>query len=149
MPHTRRLFIIIVGCGRLGSYIASRASGDGHSVVVIDTEESAFKGLSSEFSGFKIEADATEFETLRQAKVEKADMVIATTREDNVNVMVAQVARHLFNVPHVIARVFEPKQEKVYRELNIETISPVVVAGDLFLKSIEKIAFGEEEKSVK
>lgn len=144
MPTTRKLFIIVAGCGRLGSYIANRSSGDGHSVVVIDIDQSAFKGLSSEFSGFKMEGDATEFATLKQAKVEKADMVIATTQEDNVNVMVAQIARHLFHVSHVIARVFEPKRERVYRELDIETISPVVVAGDLFLEFIDKKATREK-----
>jgi len=149
MEPTRKLFIIIAGCGRLGSYIANRASGDGHSVVVIDSSQSAFKGLSSEFSGFKMEGDATELAILKQAKVEKADMVIATTHDDNVNVMVAQVARHIFNIPDVIARVFEPKRERVYRELDIETISPVVVAGDLFLESIEEIAAGERKESRK
>ena len=146
MPSTRKLFIIIAGCGRLGSYIANKASGDGHSVVVIDSNQAAFKGLSSEFSGFKMEGDATEFATLKQAKVEKADMVIATTHDDNVNVMVAQVARQLLHVPHVIARVFEPKRERVYRELDIKTISPVVVAGDLFLEFIDETVTVEKKR---
>jgi len=129
MPAARKLFVIVVGCGRMGSYIANRLSLDGHSVVVIDVKESAFKGLSAEFSGFKMEGDATEFETLKQAKVEKADLVIATTHQDNVNVMVAQVARHVLHVPKVIARVFEPKRERVYRELDIEIISSRAARG--------------------
>ncbi len=145
MFSRRKLFIVIAGCGRMGSYIANRLSGDGHSVVVIDTDESSFKGLNSEFSGFKMEGDATEFATLKLAKVEKADIVIATTHEDNVNVMVAQVSKKLFHVPHVIARVFEPRREKVYRELDIESISPIVVAGDLFLESVRKVASREKE----
>ena len=149
MAAGRKLFIIVVGCGRMGSYIANRLSHDGHGVVVIDVAESAFGGLSAEFSGFKMEGDATEFETLKQAKVEKADLVIATTHHDNVNVMVAQVARHVLRVPNVIARVFEPKRERVYRELGIEIISPVVVAGDLFLKSVRAIAAGEKGESAK
>jgi trk system potassium uptake protein TrkA len=132
----RRLFIIIVGCGRLGSYLANRLSRAGHSVVVIDIKESAFDALSAEYSGFRMEGDATEFGLLKKAKADKADLFIATTGEDNVNLMVAQVAKRLFSVPRVMARVFQPKREEVYHVLGIETVCPTSIAGEVFLESI-------------
>ena len=136
MQSDQRLFIIIVGCGRLGLYLANRLSRDGHSVVVIDINESAFDNLSAEYSGFRVEGDATEFAVLEQAKIDEADIVITTTREDNINLMVAQAAKKIFRVPRVIARVFEPKREEIYRDLGIETICPISIAGDILLKSL-------------
>ena len=132
----RSLYIIIVGCGRLGSYLANNLSGSGHSVVVIDKEETAFDSLSSAYSGFRITGDATEFDVLKQIKMDKADLVIATTQEDNLNLMIAQIAKNLFNVPKVMARVLDPNREKIYRDFDIETICPTTYAGDLFLESI-------------
>ena len=130
------LFIVIVGCGRLGSHLANRLSRAGHGVVVIDMDERAFGNLSPEYSGFCVEGNATELAVLRQAKVDQGDMVIATTRDDNVNLMVAQVARTVFSVPRVLARVFEPARKSIYHRLGIESICPTSVAGELFLESI-------------
>jgi len=130
------LFIVIVGCGRLGSHLANQLSRAGHGVVVVDADEHAFSGLSPEYSGFCVEGDATEHAVLKQAKVDKADMVIATARNDNVNLMVAQMARTVFAVPRVLARVFEPARKPIYRRLGIESICPTSVAADLFLESI-------------
>jgi trk system potassium uptake protein TrkA len=135
-----KLYIVIVGCGRLGGYMAGRLSHTGHSVVVIDTAPDALDALPTEYSGFRIEGDATEYALLKEAKTDKADLVIATTREDNVNLMVAQVARRVFKVPRVMARVFDPRREEVYRLLGVETFSPTVVAGELMLKAIAEPA---------
>ncbi|MBN2620155.1 TrkA family potassium uptake protein [candidate division WOR-3 bacterium] len=131
-----KLFIIIVGCGRLGSYLANKLSGDGHSLVVIDVREQSFDVLSTEYSGFRIAGDATEIAVLKEAKADTADLLIAATREDNVNLMVSQVAQKIFHVPKVMARVFEPKRESVYRTLGIEIFSPTSLVGDFFLESL-------------
>ncbi|MBN2310007.1 MAG: TrkA family potassium uptake protein [Candidatus Hydrogenedentes bacterium] len=126
-------YIVVVGCGRLGAYLANQLSQRGHSVVVIDVDRRSFRHLSAAFSGFKIEADGTEVAALRQAKAEKADLLLATTRRDNVNLMVAQVAKQALGVPRVIARVFDPEREESYRGLGVETVCSTVVAGDTFL----------------
>lgn len=136
MAAKQSLYVIIVGCGRLGSYLANNLSRSGHSVVVIDNNDSAFAHLSGAFSGFQIVGDAAEFSVLKQAKIDRADALIASTREDNLNIMIAQIAKNFFNVPKVMARVFDPRREKIYRELGIETISPTSIAGDLFLESL-------------
>lgn len=130
-------YVVIVGCGRLGSLLAGLLSEVGSSVVVIDIEESAFDLLTAGFSGFRIVGDAVEIEVLRAAKTHKADCLLATTEEDNVNLMVAQVARKVFNVPKVLARVFDPRREGVYREFDIETVSPTKLMAAAFLASLE------------
>lgn len=138
MSPQQSLFIVVVGCGRLGSYIVDRLSFYGHYLVVIDINASAFDVLSSQFSGFQIEGDATEYAVLKRAKLENADLVIATTERDNVNLMVAQIAKKIFKVPQVMARVFDPKRAQVYRDFGIEGICPITIAGDAFLSSYLK-----------
>jgi len=129
-------YIVIVGCGRLGSHLANQLSREGHSVVVIDTDEATFNDLSPDFSGFRVEGDAVHMAVLKEAKLKMADVLIATTHEDNVNLMVAQVARKVFGVPNVLARVFDPKREEVYARLGIETICPTSVAAEIFLRAV-------------
>jgi trk system potassium uptake protein TrkA len=135
-------YIIIVGCGRLGSYLANRLSHDGNSVVVIDKDETTFNNLSHDFSGFRIGGDTTQLAVLNEAKLKNADILIATTHDDNVNLMVAQIARNIFKVPQVLARVFDSRREKVYAQLGIETICPTSVAAGMFLDAVSNGATG-------
>lgn len=128
--------IVIVGCGRLGSLTANRLSAKGHNLIVIDNNPDSFDNLSAEFSGFRIEGDATEFEILNKAKTSQADIFIASTSDDNINLMVAQVARKICNVPHVVARVFDPKKEATFKEMGVETICPTYIAGEVLLDII-------------
>lgn len=130
-------YIVVVGCGRLGSLLASRLSGEGNSVVVIDRSESTFGDLSGEFSGFQIEGDATELATLEAAKVGQANCLLAVTNKDNINIMVAQIAKTMFNVPTVLARVFDPKREELYGEFGIQTISPNQLSADRFFQTLK------------
>ncbi|MGB3788593.1 MAG: TrkA family potassium uptake protein [Phormidesmis sp.] len=132
----RSQYIVIVGCGRLGALLAGQLSSQGHSVVVIDQQEKTFNNLSSEFSGFNVVGDAAELATLRQAKVDKADCLLAVTSEDNINLMVAQIARTVFEIPTVLARVFDPAREAIYQELEIDTISPTQLSADRFLQTL-------------
>lgn len=139
-------YIVIAGCGRLGSLLAGDLSRQGHSIVVIDRDERKFAGLGIEFSGFTIAGDAVELEVLQRAKVNHADCFLATTNHDNVNLMVAQVARVVFQVPVVIARIFDPAREAVYRELGVATISPTKLSADAFLRSIQTNGKGEVQR---
>ncbi|MGF7059010.1 potassium channel family protein [Brassicibacter mesophilus] len=121
-------YIVIIGCGRLGSHLASLLSKERKSVVVIDKDQHSFHRLSDDFSGFTIEADALEEETLLEAKIDKADVVVTTTNDDNTNIMIAQIAKTIYNVPKVIARLFEPSRQRVYEELDIQTICPTILS---------------------
>jgi trk system potassium uptake protein TrkA len=131
-------YIIIVGCGRLGSILANQLSRQGSNVVVVDRDEAAFKNLSTEFSGFRVTGDAAELAVLHRAGIERADCLLATTRHDNVNLMVAQVARAVFRVAKVIARVFDPSREEVYGQFGIETICPTLLSADTFLAALRQ-----------
>ena len=130
-------YVVIVGCGRLGSTLANRLSSQGSSVVVIDQDDAAFAHLSAGFSGFLITGDATELDNLRRAKIDRADCLLAVTRHDNVNLMVAQVAKSVFQVSKVIARVFDPSREEVYRQFEIETICPTILSTSAFLDALQ------------
>ena len=129
-------YVIVVGCGRLGSLLANRLSSLGSSVVVIDRKESAFENLSTEFSGFRVTGDAAELAVLHQARIDKAQCLLAITSYDNVNLMVAQVAQAVFSVPQVMARVNDPSREAVYREFGIETICPTNLTAAAFLGAL-------------
>lgn len=147
MKRNKSLYIIIVGCGRLGAYLANQFSHAGHSVVMIDDDPESFEKLSFHYSGFKIEGDATEVQILKQAKIESADLLLATTEHDNINLMVAQVAKKIFSVPRVMARVYIPDRETIYRDLGIETICPTTIIGDLMVDMyLEGDAEGNENE---
>jgi trk system potassium uptake protein len=128
--------IVVVGCGRLGSHIADRLSRAGHEVIAIDNDGSAFDRLSPSFSGFRVTGDATEIAVLREARVQGADALLATTRDDNVNLMVTQVARHVLGVPFAAARVFEPSREATYKALGVETVCPTMLAAGVLLDRV-------------
>ena len=137
----KELYIIIVGCGRLGSYLANNLSRRGNAVVVIDRDERAFNQLSSEYSGFRVVGDASELTVLTQAKMNQANLVVSVTPDENINLMVTQVAQKRFNVSRVLARTYSPEREKIYAGLGVETICTTSVIADLFLQHITR---GEE-----
>lgn len=136
MSEAKQLYVVIVGCGRLGSYLAERLSQERQRVMVIDTDTAAFDRLSLEYSGFELEGDASELAVLMEAKVDEADVLIATTHRQNINLLVGQIAKKLLGVPRVIARVAGIQREEVYRDLGIDTICAVSMLGDAILGDI-------------
>lgn len=128
-------YTIIVGCGRLGANLANALSDAQGNVLIMDLHKDSFRKLSPSFGGLTVTADATDLDALQEAGMEKADTVIVVTNNDNVNVMVAQLARELFKVREVIARLYDPERECVYREFGIQTVCPAVLS----MKEIEKI----------
>lgn len=132
-------YIIIVGCGRLGSKIASNLSNQGHSVVILDRDEKSFDHLTQEFTGFTIVGNATELESLKKAKISKATMVLAFTNKDNINYMVSQVAKEVFNIPHVIARIYDPDNVQLFNQIDVKTIIPMNLAEIALNKTFNEI----------
>lgn len=121
-------YIIVVGCGRLGANLASKLSDNEKSVLIIDKDQSSFRKLSPSFSGIILTGDATEVSILREADIEKATAVITVTNRDNTNIMVAQMAKELFKIEQVVARLYDPDRKHVYQEFGIDTICPAVLA---------------------
>ncbi|WP_334103255.1 TrkA family potassium uptake protein [Mesotoga prima] len=136
MKNRSRSYIIIVGCGALGSSVAGKLSASGANVVVVDKNREAFKKLPPEFSGFTVMTEVIGKNALIDSKIEQADILIATTDDDNTNIMIAQIAKRVYHVPKVVARIFEPSRMRVYEDLDIETISPTVLAASVVSDNI-------------
>ncbi|WP_027340654.1 potassium channel family protein [Halonatronum saccharophilum] len=130
------MYVLVIGCGRTGAYLANDLSKAGEVVVVIDSKNKSFKNLSSEFTGFTINGDATEIDVLKEGKIDKADVVVVTTNNDNVNAMVAQIAKELYNVSKVMVRVLDPEKEVIYKGLDVMTITATQLLVDRFKEEI-------------
>ncbi|SMP55157.1 potassium channel family protein [Anoxynatronum buryatiense] len=129
-------YIIIVGCGRLGAHVAKMFTRSRNSLVMIDKDATAFSRLSEEYSGFTIEADAVEQDTLLRAKIDQADVLVATTDDDNTNIMIAQVAREIHHVPEVMLRIYDPSRAKIYEGTGITTICTTLLAAEAFSQAL-------------
>jgi trk system potassium uptake protein TrkA len=130
------VYVLIVGCGRLGSQIATNLSRSGSNVVVVDRNKEAFNLLSADFSGFQDVGDGTEQEVLRNAGVSDADVVAAVTDNDNANLMIAQVSKEIFGVKQVLARVGDPSKSKIYERLGVRVLSTTTVSAETFENEI-------------
>lgn len=118
--------VVILGCGRLGTYLARRLVSQGHEVTVIDQDATALARLGDDFPGRTVVGTGIDEDVLRRAGIEEADAFVAATNWDNTNVMAAQVAREIFGVPRVICRMYDPLREEFYRSLGLETICPTL-----------------------
>jgi trk system potassium uptake protein len=119
--------IVIMGCGRVGAQLASMLDGEGNDVTVVDTNKLSFRRLPPKFGGTSLIGSGTDQEVLKNAGIEKADAFVAVTEGDNRNVMAAQIARQIFNVPRVMCRIYDPLRKEVYDMVGIEAISPTTI----------------------
>jgi trk system potassium uptake protein len=133
--------IVIVGCGRVGAFLAGLLDGSGHDVTVIDLERAAFVHLPAGFHGTTLLGNGTDLDVLRQAGVDKADAFLTLTQGDNRNLMAAQVAKEIFRVKHVIAKVNDPIRANTYRAQGIGTFSRTSILGTL----LEAMLLGDAE----
>jgi trk system potassium uptake protein TrkA len=128
---------LIMGCGRVGARLATLMDAKGHEVTVLDIEPYSFRRLPSTFKGTAITGNGLDEDTLKKAGIEKADVFVALTEGDNRNVMAAQIAKHIFNVPKVVCRIYDPIREEMYRNLGLETISPTKIGAERLKEVIE------------
>ncbi len=117
------MYIIIVGCGRVGAELAKLLSNEGHNVVVIDKSRESFDRLGNTFNGLTMAGNGFDLELLKQVGIEKADAFCTVTNGDNTNLISAQVAKKIFKVPKVIARVYDPQRAHIYAALGLDIIS--------------------------
>ncbi|HBL83984.1 MAG: potassium transporter TrkA [Clostridiales bacterium GWF2_38_85] len=125
-----RDYTIIIGCGRLGTGLADSLSDRGGNVLVIDNDKDAFRKLPPSYGGLTLIGDATDIDVLHEAQIKNANAVVCVTNNDNTNIMIAQIAKELFKIEHVIARLYDPERECVYREFGIATICPAVLSAN-------------------
>ena len=132
------MYVIIMGCGRLGAALAAMLEDDGHDVAILDVDKFAFDHLPTSFLGTKILGDGMDQDTLRRAGADHADAFVAATRGDNRNALAAQIAKHVFNIQRVGSVIFDPIREEVYRDLGLRTINPTKIEARLLRESIER-----------
>ncbi len=134
--------VVIVGCGRLGGRLATMLSDKGYQVVIIDNDEGAFGKLPETFGGFTIAADGTNMDTFKYADIDETSTLIATTGNDNLNSLIAQIASRIYGVPNVYVRFEDADKELLIKGFNIEGIYPF----KLSMKVFEDSFFGDSEE---
>jgi trk system potassium uptake protein TrkA len=129
--------IIVVGCGRVGSQLATMLSVEGHNVVVIDRDETAFKRLGGSFNGVTIRGLGFDEDILEEAGVREADAFAATTDLDNTNLMACEVARKIFGVRHVVARLYNPVRERTYQQIDLDYVCGTTLVAESLVEKIK------------
>lgn len=125
-----------MGCGRVGSTLAARLDGEGHDVTVIDLEPYSFRRLPTDFRGHKLVGSGVDDHVLESAGVREADAFLALTQGDNRNLLAAQIARHIFGVQIVVARVYDPFRGEIFAHLGLRTFSPTNIGADLAYEAL-------------
>jgi len=129
--------VVIMGCGRVGAKLADLLDGDGHQVTILDTDDYSFRRLPATFNGTALLGDGTDEEVLKRAGIEEADAFVAVTQEDNRNVMAVQIAKHIFNVPRIVCRIYDPLRRELYNTLGIEAFSPTTIFAQMLKEKLE------------
>jgi len=129
--------VVIMGCGRVGAQLAALLDADGHSVAVLDTDAYSFRRLPPDFHGTALIGNGLDQGALKKAGIEQADAFVAVTQGDNRNVMAAQIAKHIFNVPKVTCRIYDPLRRDLYQTLELDGISPTTVFAQMLKEKLE------------
>ncbi|MBN2097904.1 MAG: TrkA family potassium uptake protein [Candidatus Omnitrophica bacterium] len=117
------MYIIIVGCGRVGSELAHLLAEAGHNIVLIDKDAQAFQRLGAGFNGVTITGNGFDVDLLKEAGIEQTDVFCTVTDSDNANIMSGQVAKKIFHIPKVITRINDAQYMHLYQELDIDIVS--------------------------
>lgn len=130
------MHVIIAGCGRVGSELATNLQRLGHSIVIIDKNRKAFERLKADFAGKQVVGFAFDREILSEAGIDEAEAFAAVTSGDNSNILAARVAKNHYRVPHVVARIYDPRRAQIYQRLGIQTVATVRWTTDQILRSL-------------
>jgi trk system potassium uptake protein TrkA len=127
---------MIVGCGRVGSQLAVLLSQEGHNVTIIDKNADSLKRLGVAFNGVTAVGNAFDEKLLRELKIDKQDAFVSVTSGDNINLMASQIARKMFKVSRVIARVYDPDRADIYKKFDLDIISGTVLVAAMIRDKI-------------
>src|SRR6202022_3725053 len=130
------MHVIVVGCGRVGSELAVRLQRDGHTVAIIDKNRRAFRRLPDGWPGQAVVGFGFDRDHLAQAGIAEAGAVAAVTSGDNSNILTARIARENFQIPHVVARIYDPRRALIYQHLGIPTVATVTWTTDQVVRRL-------------
>ncbi|UCG55192.1 MAG: TrkA family potassium uptake protein [Dehalococcoidia bacterium] len=128
--------IIIMGCGRVGAQLAIMLDKEGHQITVLDKKSYSFRWLPASFNGTALLGHGLDELTLKKAGIENADVFVAVTQGDNRNIMACQIAKHIFNVPKVICRIYDPLRRDLYITLGLEALSPTTIFSQMLKEKV-------------
>jgi trk system potassium uptake protein TrkA len=128
--------VVIMGCGRVGSSVATRLSAEGHDVTIMDLDELSFRRLPSSFKGRRFVGSGVDQADLEAAGVREADAFLALSQGDNRNILASQLAKHIFGVQDVVTRLYDPFRGEIFGRLGLRTFSPTIVGADLAYRAL-------------
>ena len=128
--------VVIMGCSRVGAQLATMLDAEGHKVTILDVDSFSFRKLPLTFNGTAMVGSGLDEEALKKAGIEGANVFVAVTQGDNRNVMACQIAKHIYKVPKVVCRIYDPIREEMYRNLGLITVSPTKVVAKLLRDQI-------------
>jgi trk system potassium uptake protein TrkA len=128
--------VVIMGCSRVGAQLAAMMDAEGHKVTVMDVDPFSFKRLPPTFNGTALVGNGLDEDSLKKAEIGQADVFVAVTQGDNRNVMACQIAKHIYKVPKVVCRIYDPIREEMYRDLGLHTVSPTKLVAKLLREQI-------------
>jgi len=129
---------VIMGCGRVGAELATLLDREGQEVVILDIDPDAFGQLPDGFKGSCVVGNGIDQDVLQRIGLAEAGAFVAVTPGDNRNVMACQIAKHIFGVPRVVCRIFDPIRQELYRNLGLETISPTKEVAQLLKQALDR-----------
>jgi trk system potassium uptake protein len=139
------MYVVIVGCGRVGSSIAKTMLSEGHEVSVLDEDPEAIAQLEKgedrgweDMGGAFTVGTALEIDALLEAGIDRADAFVASTDGDNTNLVIAQIAQRRFNVQKVVVRVLDPARARWYRDQGLTTVCPTQIAIEMLESAVRE-----------
>lgn len=130
--------LVIIGCGTMGSLLANALAAEGHQVTVVDNDPKAFNRLPEGFQGKTVLGTGFDEEVLERAATGSADVVLAVTNNDNVNLFAGQLARKKFHVPRVLVRLFDPEKEKIFQDEGLELVCLTTLGVKAFQEALSQ-----------
>ena len=128
--------VIIVGCGRVGALLATNLAEKGHAVTVIDPNAESFDRLPLDFKGRTVLGSGIDMDVQERAGVKHADALVACTPGDNRNIAASQIAREIYRVPRVVARINDPLRAEIFRDLGLRTVCPTLRGAELVREAL-------------
>lgn len=122
------MYIIIIGCGKMGYRLANELAETSHDICVIDRNKEKTDDLGSGFNGKILNGIEIDIDLLEEAGIKEADVLLAMTQNDNINIVSCEIAKNIYNVPTVIGRVYDEDRAYIYDSLGIKTINPIKIA---------------------
>ena len=130
--------VLIVGCGRVGADIARALAEEGNQVTILDTDPESFRRVFQNGEIQAIVGDGTVEEDLRRAGIAEVDVFVAVAQRDTRNALAAQMARHIFRIPKVVARINDPIRQEMYRSLGLEAICSTRVTSEMIMEAVHR-----------